>query len=274
MRPDMRPDVGAPFIMVAPTGARRTRADHPALPVTIPEIVQTAAACHTAGADALHLHVRDTNGAHTLDAGLYLEALGDLAAAVPDMPVQITTEAAGLFDVAAQLACLRAVKPAWASISVREIQRAPDMAHKVYGTCADAGTRVQHILYDTADLALLADWHARGIVQPDQTDLLFVLGRYTTGQTATPDDLSPFLDAAPAQARWMLCAFGHHEHACLHAAAQRGGALRVGFENNLNDDAGHRFADNAASVKALRRRLAQGEHPPAEHAPARQPPKP
>ena len=42
-----------PEIMVAPNGARRTTADHPALPVTIPQTVATAKACFEAGAGAL-----------------------------------------------------------------------------------------------------------------------------------------------------------------------------------------------------------------------------
>ena len=95
--------------MVAPNGARRGKADHPALPITIDDIVATATACHSAGADALHLHVRDEQGAHSLDAGRYLETLAALSSALPDMPVQITTEAAGVFDVATQMKCLQVV---------------------------------------------------------------------------------------------------------------------------------------------------------------------
>jgi uncharacterized protein (DUF849 family) len=36
-----------------------------------------------------------------------------------------------------------------------------------------------------------------------------------------------------AQATWMICAFGPHEHACAQAAIAEGGHVRVGFENNL-----------------------------------------
>ena len=58
-----------PFLMVAPNGARRGKADHASLPLTLAETLATARACHAAGADALHLHVRDEAGAHSLDAG-------------------------------------------------------------------------------------------------------------------------------------------------------------------------------------------------------------
>ena len=55
-----------PFIMIAPIGARRTKVDHPALPIKQPEILAEAEACHAASADALHLHVRHATGAQAL----------------------------------------------------------------------------------------------------------------------------------------------------------------------------------------------------------------
>ncbi|WP_417806740.1 3-keto-5-aminohexanoate cleavage protein [Thioclava sp.] len=244
-----------PFIMVAPNGARRGKADHPALPLTIPEIVTCARDCHAAGAGALHLHVRDGQGQHSLDPGLYAEALADLAETVPDLPVQITTEAAGIYDVAAQYDCLTTLRPAWASIAVRETARDPDLAPKLYAACAEQGTRVQHILYDADDIALLADWQARSIVQPGQDAVLFVLGRYATGQVSAPADLAPFRAALPDVTDWMVCAFGPAEHACLLAAANAGGACRVGFENSLTRGDGTPHANNAASVSDLMRQL-------------------
>lgn len=244
-----------PFIMVAPTGARRTRIDHPEMPVTLPQILESAAACHRAGAGAIHLHVREDDGGHSLDAGRYLEALAELAHALPDMAVQISTEAVGIFDVAAQLKCLKAVAPKWASVSIREIARSPDLADAVYGTCHDAGTKVQHILYGVDDIALLRDWQSKGLVRPDQSDVICVLGRYTAGQVSQPSDLDPFLADLAPETPWMVCAFGPSEHACLHYAAQRGGTLRVGFENSLTHEDGVTHADNAASITALRQRL-------------------
>ncbi len=219
------------------------------------EIVQTAKACFAAGAQGLHLHVRDAAGQHTLDPGIYRETLLELGKNVPDMDLQITTEAAGVFDVPTQLACLEGVKPAWASISIKEIARDPTLADGVYGTCAQNETRVQHILYDLTDLALLADWQSRGIVRPGQEDAIFVLGCYTKGQMSDPSDLVPFVDAFAGDGKWMVCAFGQNEHACLLAAARRGGDVRVGFENSLQSENGVQFKDNTASVRALSQAL-------------------
>jgi len=240
-----------PFIMVAPNGARRGKTDHAALPITAGEIAETAHSCHVAGADGLHLHVRDDQGAHSLDAGRYREAIDEVTRLVPDMRIQITTEAVGIYDVAAQLDCLQQVRPGWASISIREIARAPGLADRVYGACADMGCEVQHILYDTEDVALLQQWQTDGTVRPDQTSVLFVLGRYAAGQVSQPGELDAFLTALPDAPKWMLCAFGPQEHACLIAAMQRGGDARVGFENSLLRADGTLHADNASSVTDL-----------------------
>ncbi|MFO7770296.1 MAG: 3-keto-5-aminohexanoate cleavage protein, partial [Roseovarius gahaiensis] len=86
-----------PNLMVAPNGARRTKSDHPALPITLSEIIETAKSCAAAGADGLHLHLRDAEGLHLLDAGLYREALVELRAQVPGLALQVTTEAAGRY---------------------------------------------------------------------------------------------------------------------------------------------------------------------------------
>lgn len=258
-----------PYIMVAPNGARLGKTDHAALPLTLDEIGQTAKACHRAGAHALHLHVRDGNDDHALDPGLYREALAHLAVEVPEMAVQITTEAVGRFSVEEQLACLSGVQPQWASVSVREMSRDVDVARRLYAFAHEARTRVQHILYDTVDAALLAQWQADGTVPPDQAEVILVLGRYAAGLPSDPGALGGFQAALPKGTPWMICAFGPPEHACLIEAARRGGDLRVGFENSRTGADGTDWIDNAASVSALVAALAQNNMTPA-HSPLKE----
>lgn len=245
-----------PFIMAAPNGARRGKGDHPALPITIDETVAEAAACFAVGADALHLHVRDADGQHSLDAGLYREALAELDRVVPQMPVQITTEAAGLFDVETQLITLSELRPRAASICVKDIARAPELAARVYGTCAEAGTHVQHILFTPEEQAQLIAWEVAGIVQAEQRDVIHVLGQYTPPVDASPAGVSALSTRqADRPGRWMVCAFGPQEHAVLLATAAAGGDLRVGFENNLAAPDGALAESTAANVAALRAAL-------------------
>ena len=97
-----------PIIMAAPNGARKTKADHPHLPVTIAETIAEASRCFDAGASILHAHIRDEKGIHSLNSNLYEELLNQMAKHVPDMLVQITTESAGIFSPSnRQLVCLK-----------------------------------------------------------------------------------------------------------------------------------------------------------------------
>ena len=219
--------------MVAPNGARKQKSDHPAVPVSISEVAQTALDCFQAGADSLHLHIRDSNGAHSLDPILYKEAISAITELAPDMTIQITTESAGIFDTVTQYHCLKSTVPDAASIAIRETVRDTSQAANIYGFCSEAKIAVQHILYDTNDVALLREWMAKDWVPAQMTSVLFVLGKYQPMVRALPDDLQPYLDATDGMnLDWTVCAFGRNELACAKTALQMGGNIRIGFENN------------------------------------------
>ncbi|MDJ0860187.1 MAG: 3-keto-5-aminohexanoate cleavage protein [Dinoroseobacter sp.] len=242
------------MIMAAPNGARKTKRDHPALPITIAETVETARACVAASADALHLHVRDTAGLHSLDPGLYREALAELDRVLPGLPVQVTTESAGVYEVEAQLALLRDLRPKWASVALRELDRAPELARRIYREADEIGAELQHIVFDASDAALLGDLQRKGVLREDASVIL-VLGRYAADANSNPADLQPLLASLPPVGKWMLCAFGPNEHACLLEAAKLGGDLRVGFENSVTAPDGSPWPSMAASIAALREGL-------------------
>ena len=255
-----------PSLMVAPTGARRTKSDHPALPVTIPEIVAAARACHDAGADGLHAHVRDGDGAHVLDAGLYRELLAALGAEVPGLAVQITTEAVGRYTSADQRRIVEEVRPAAVSVALREIGAEGDAEpRRLFGFCRDAGIAVQHILYDEMEVDQLAAAVARGVVPRDGLQVLHVLGRYVPGQVSHPDDLALPLarqKSTGLDPDWAVCAFGPHETDCLVAARKMSGKVRVGFENNLLNADGSLARDNAERVREVAAALSCVDGPP------------
>lgn len=238
-----------PNLMVAPNGARKQKSDHPSVPLTIPEISQTALDCYDAGADCLHLHVRFADGTHSLDPVLYKEAMQAVTDRVPSMPIQITTESAGIFDVQTQFKCLQSVVPNAASISVREIARDATLAPKIYGFCDEANTAVQHILYNPNDIALLKEWYTSGTVPKHMNSVIFVLGQYQPMILAQPQDLQAFLDASnDMNLDWAICAFGQNELACAAEALKQGGNIRIGFENNILLPDGSPAKDNAQTV--------------------------
>ncbi len=248
-------------VAVAPNGGRRTKADHPALPIGPAELARTAAECLEAGAAMIHLHVRDGSSRHLLDADAYLAAIAAIRAEVGErMVIQITSEALGIYGPEAQMAVVRQVKPQAASLALREIVPEPadeaEFAAFLQWMKAE-GVVPQFILYSPEEATRLDAMRRRGIVPFDEPPVLYVLGRYKTDQTALPQDLLPYL--APGQpifARFMTCAFGAHEAACTIAGGLFGGGLRVGFENNLLLPDGSLAASNAELVATVRQGLA------------------
>lgn len=237
-------------ITVAPNGARRGRIDHPKLPITTEEIALTAQKCAHAGADEIHLHVREGDGTHSLDVERYREAISAIATSAPDLTVQVTTETAGRYEVSEQLEVLEMLRPRAASVSVREIARDPNLAPRVYAFAQEAKIQVQHILYDLHDLAILEDWHKQGVVSQYSCDVLLVLGRYAPPNPAQVSELIPFVEAAEQVAdRWTVCAFGQNEHAVAEAAINLGGHVRIGFENNICRPDGSLADDNAENIR-------------------------
>ena len=244
------------IIMAAPNGARKTHRDHPNLPVSITETVEEAARCHAAGATVLHAHVRGDNGEHVLDPARYRQLFRAMRDTVPDMLLQMTTEAVGIYSPAQQAECVYEVRPGLISMAVREMA-GPDqdmaLAAEFYRWSRLNRVHVQHIVYDARDLARLMELQRDGLVPGGRLCVLFVLGRYLQDRESEPSDIEPFLKVkGDAPMDWFVCAFGSREHDCALAAIEAGGHARVGFENNLLRPDGSRADHTADQVAALK----------------------
>ena len=248
-----------PKLMVAPNGARRGKADHPALPITIEETVATAITCQKAGAEGIHVHVRDSQGGHSLDVGLYREAIATLGAAVPGMFLQVTSEAVGLYSPSDQRGMIRELRPRSVTVALREMLSDPseeDEAREFYSWAAAEGVVVQHIAYTPDELGWLLKCIDSGMIPGTSHQLQLALGSYAGTEPSRPADLDAFLShlsprEGDMQFDWMLCAFGAAETACLAYAAKRGGKVRVGFENSLWNADGLLAKDNAERVREV-----------------------
>ncbi|MDK4717284.1 3-keto-5-aminohexanoate cleavage protein [Rhizobium sp. CNPSo 4039] len=249
-------------IAVAPNGGRRTKVDHPAIPLTPAELARTAAECLEAGAAMIHVHVRKPDGSHLLDADAYHAVIAAIEAEVGDrMIVQITSEALGLYRPAEQIAVVKAVKPEAVSLALREL--VPDETYEsefagLLSWMKRERVLPQIILYDPAEALRLADMMRRELIPWNDIPTLFVLGRYTVNQLSHPQELLPFLAAnMPRFAHWSVCAFGRHEAACVAAGALLGGNVRVGFENNMSLPNGTPAQANADLVSIVRTPLSR-----------------
>jgi len=259
--------------MVAPNGARKTKSDHSSLPVSIADTVDEAARCFAAGASALHGHVRGDADEHVLDAGRYRELIDEMSRRVPEMLLQVTTEAVGRYTPQQQVDCIQAVKPAMASVILKEISHNfdnPGFAREFFAWCHEHRVHVQHILFSAEEFDQFLRLRDAGVIPAGHRCVLFVLGRYSVDFQSDPADLEPFLERDLAGLDWFTCAFGHREQACVLAAIEAGGHARVGFENNLYLPDGELADDTAALVTSLAAALRERGLRPATAAAARQ----
>lgn len=266
-------------ICVAPNGATRTMIDHPSIPLTVPSLIETAVACHAAGAAMISLSVRDADHRHVLDAGLYREVIGGIRESLGDsMVVQMATETLGLYDRPSQIAAVRETRPESVSIGLREfiadpsdLQDAAEFLEELH--FADVMT--QFILHSPADVALFREMRRRGVIPGERAFAQFVLGAPDADKECSTWDLLPFLaawmrDGGPEGLGldlWSVAAYGRREGVCVLAAAAMGGHMRVGFETNIYLSDGATVPDNAALVRqaaagaaVIGRKIASADH--------------
>lgn len=248
------------ILMAAPNGARKTRSDHPNLPVTVSQIIEEAVSCQKAGAAMAHLHVRGQNQQHVLDSGLYTDVLAGIKEAIGrDLLVQITTEAVGRFSQQEQISCVKNVQPEAVSVALREMmpENGEVKGSEFYHWAQEASVHVQHILYDAEDFKRFLLLIQKGSIPVNQPSLLFVLGRYASDNLGKVEELAPFLKVKQDQTTinlgpWFVCAFGHSEAQCVSEAIKQGGHARVGFENNSHLRSGKEAISTADIIEQTR----------------------
>ena len=229
------------LIKACPNGPRRP-GDHPALPCTPEEVARDAAAVVAAGAGALHLHPKDASGADSLHPADVAAVVDAVRAAVPGVPVGVTTGAWALPDPDERVAAVRAwtVLPDFASVNWHE-----DGADDVAAALLDRGVQVEAGL-----------WHLEGVAawqaSPYRDRCLRVL-------LELPDGLDEA--GTEVEAERLLTAVGEGPPVLLHGegtscwpafglALRRGLDTRIGLEDVLHLPDGAPAPDNAALVRA------------------------
>lgn len=247
----------AALLIVAPNGARASKQDHAALPITPDELAEEALQCAEAGAAMIHMHARDADGKHSLEIADNLAVVEAVRSKVGDqLLIQVTTEAVGMYTPTQQMQLIRELVPEAASFAVRELipTDADDAAAAdFFNWVHKQGTIAQYILYSKSDVKRYLALKEYGVIPNSPHHVLLVLGRYSDSQPSSPDAISPLLEAGLADdaSRWAVCAFGIDEYACLNKALQLGGDVRVGFENNRLQPDGSTAANNAQQVAAI-----------------------
>jgi uncharacterized protein (DUF849 family) len=227
-----------PMVVIsAPNGARLQKSDHPSVPLSAEELADCAESLLTAGVSVLHLHVRDSAGGHTLDAGHYREAMAAIRDRIGDQLIlQVTTEAVGMYDRHQQMELVRELKPEAVSLALRELcpdRAALDEAGEFFRELQQQRIWPQFILYSAAELARFDALRQDGFFGHDQPCALFVLGRYRESVEGSQGGLEILMQAADTDAfPWAVCCIGALEGEAVRRAAELGGHVRIGFESN------------------------------------------
>jgi uncharacterized protein (DUF849 family) len=101
----------------------RTRAEHPAVPLTPDELAADAVAVRRVGAFAIHVHPRDDRGLQTLSARACDAAVSAIRRAAPGLPVGLSTAEMIDRDPFARAAAVRAWRqpPDFISVNLAEL---------------------------------------------------------------------------------------------------------------------------------------------------------
>ena len=225
----------------------RLPSEHPALPVTPAAIAADAAAAVAAGADALHIHPKDAAGRDTLEPDVVAAVLEAVRAAVPGVPVGLTTGAWAALGPGERVDLVRrwAVRPDFASVNWHEAG-SPELAETLLGI----GVGVEPGLWQPEAVAAWRSWpHRRRCVR--------ILLEIT--EDLPPDDavaaagvlmasLGPDTDGIPV----LLHGEGTSAWPVFEVAAREGLQARIGLEDALVLPDGSPAPGNAGLVTAAR----------------------
>jgi uncharacterized protein (DUF849 family) len=214
--------------------------------VTPEEVAGAAREIQRAGADAVHLHVKDHTGNDTFDASLSDATVRAVRRAAPGLPVGVTTGAWIAPDPAERAAAVQAwgELPDFASVNWHE-----PGAEVVAATLMERGIDVEAGL-----------WHAEAVAawlrSPVRDRCLRVL-------IELPDGLDPEqsvreadkLVAMITNTEILLHGEGSSCWPTLEHAGRLGLATRIGLEDTLTMPDGSLARDNVALVVAARRLL-------------------
>jgi 3-keto-5-aminohexanoate cleavage enzyme len=241
------------LLTVAPTGAESAKADVPALPVTVEEVVTAARGCQAVGAAVIHLHVRNAETRPTLELGRVREVVAAVREST-GLVVQLSTGGAVTDPFDARLAVLDA-EPDAASLTLGTVNFGRDVFSNPWNLIVELHTQMQQRAivpeYEAFDLGQLAtltrllDEH--GAPHGGRVHVDLVMG-VPGGMPGTAQALTACLPFLPPGATFAATGVGRTSLPVMLAALSAGGHLRVGMEDTLTYAPGEPVRDNVQLV--------------------------
>ncbi len=262
------------MITVAPTGAETAKSDVPALPVTLDELVAAATACEAAGAALVHVHIRDSQAAPTLDPVRLKDTVAALREATT-LVVQLSTGGSVHDPLEERLAVLDA-EPDSCSLTCGSVNFGADVFLNPWPFMVELYQRSQERQivpeFELFDLGHVTSMNRLldkfGPPYGGQVHCDLVMG-VPGGMPGTAQALVAAVAALPAGASWSATGVGRTSLAVALAALSAGGHLRVGLEDTLTFAPGQPVRDNAQLVERAAALAALAGRPPMSTEDAR-----
>ena len=230
------------FIQAAING-RRSKAEHPLIPISSSELAEATLGAAAAGAKAIHFHARAHDGQETLDSTDVAENLIAVHARAKGVPVGVSTGAWIVTDLEVRLSKIHAWKvlPDFASVNFHE-----DGATELTQLLLDrrVGVEAGIVSVNAARQFIssgLANQCLRVLIEPQEKSLEAALG--------TASAIEAMLDGAGVQTPRILHGVDTTVWELMDEAIRRGHSVRIGFEDTLELRNGKTARDNAELVR-------------------------
>jgi uncharacterized protein (DUF849 family) len=264
------------MISCAVTGSADTPGRNPAVPVTPPQIAQSAIDAAKAGAAIVHIHVRDPLTTRpSMDGALYREVVDRIHSSGVDVLINLTTGPGARFAPGTE----DPLKPGPATnmkLPAQRVQHVIDLhpeicsldmgsmnmgGHAFVNTQAyletmaiairDANVIPELEVFEAGHLLLARRMIETGHIRPPGV-FQICLG-IAWGQPATPEAMMYMRQLLPGNAPWFAFGISLYQFPMVAQAVLLGGHVRVGLEDNIYLGKGELAPSNAALVeKAVR----------------------
>jgi uncharacterized protein (DUF849 family) len=266
------------LITVAPTGAESSKADVPALPVTLAELVSTAKECEAVGASVIHVHIRDDAAQPTLDLGRLRDTVAALRAET-GLIVQLSSGGAVTDPEEDRLRVLEAA-PDMASCTMGTVNFGDDVFLNRWAFIIELHQRMQaagivpeYEIFDLGHLAALQRLLGKyGLPAGGHVHVDFVMGvpGGMPGTTSALVACAQAINDLPDGTTFSATGIGRTTLPVLLASLSAGGHLRVGMEDTVTYAKGQPVDSNAQLVARAAGLARLAQRPPMTPDDARQ----
>ena len=263
------------IITVAITGSLPTKADNPAVPISVAEQIESTQASFEAGATLAHCHVRKDDGTPTSDPERFGQLLEGLRKHCPGMIVQLST--GGRSGAGRERGGMLSLKPDMASLSTgscnfptRIYENTPELVNWLAAEMITHDVKPEVEAFDLSMIFKAVEMQKAGLMK-GPIHVQFVMGV----KNAMPVDRASFeffvatLKRIAPDATWTGAGIGRDQITLNRWSLELGGHCRTGLEDNIRWDKTTLAPSNAALVGRVASLCAEYGRRPATVAEAR-----